>query len=315
MTQPAPSSRGLFARAALAAVGWAALWVCGYGPADYPVRWAVRALGRPAEVRYVGMRRVGWRAYDLEFRGPDGSLVTDRTSQGALDGPGWNRLLVLDAGLGRPVRRLAAGLPFGLLDYVVTVALALLLTRSSVPGFLGAGPVAPRAGALRLPWAVLVAADAALAACVVLGPAMYSAAQAFVTLALWFGLRLARLTGRIEFFRFVPPAAEPPVLALPAEQPAPIRAPRPPVGRGFGSFLSHTTEEGWSRLPAFAAAAGILILALVNGRNHLISVPEPGYSAFGLTLGQWSALGWVLVSLALAGVLRQFLSAWRRSDD
>ncbi|TBR23965.1 hypothetical protein EPO15_04980 [bacterium] len=308
MTQPT------LARAALAAAAWAALWVWGYGPADYPVRWAVRAFGRPAEVRTTGMRRSGWRTYDVEFTSPAGTVVADKTSESAVDAPGWNRLLVLELG-GRRVYRLAAGLPFGLRDYLVTLALALLLTRLWVPGFLGLGPTTPKAGALRLPRAVLLAADAAFAACVVLGPEKYSAAQAWATVALWSGLRAARFTGRLEFFRFVPPAAEPPRLTLPGDEAAPVRAVPARVGKDFGSFLSHTTGEGWSRLPAFAAAAGLLVLACVNGRNHLVRVPEPGYTAFGLTLGGWSALGWGLVALALAGYLRQFLSAWRRSED
>lgn len=304
-------------RAAAVALAWALLWAYGYNPADYPVRLAVRAFGRTAEAVYEGSRYEGPGLVSLRFKSAAGAILTDTTSHrasyGASSAPGWNRLMRLDVA-GMTAYRVGAGLPFSTFDYLVTLALAFFLTRLSVPGFLGWGPGRPGTDAVRLPLTVLKTADFALAACAVLGPILYSAPQIWMTGAVWFGLRLARLRGHVEFIQILPPADAPPQLALPPSEGAAIRRAKDPI-RNAASFWALTTPEGWPLLPAGALATGLLILALVGGHHALISVPVPGYRLLGIPLGGWSAVGWSLSVFAAAALIREFLAAWRRSAD
>lgn len=300
-------------RTLTAGLAWGLLWAVGYNPADYPARLAVRALGRPAAAVNQGMRREGRGLASIEFRLKDGSVVRQTTHTAAFESPGGVRLLTLDLG-GMKVHRPSKGFPFGLFDYVLTLALAFLALRLWVPGFFGPPPVFPRPGAPRLPWTALKAADIAAAVCAILGPFLYSPAQACLTAVVWLAVRSARLLGFVEFIQLAPPAAAHPLLAIPPSVDAPVRR-VPEPRKDPDSFLAVSTREGWSRIPAGALAAGFLILALVKARNQLVSVPEPGYHLFGLGLETWSLVGWALVTSGLAVALREFLLAWRRSED
>lgn len=293
---------------------WGFLWAVGYSPADYPARLAVRALGSPAAADYRGMRREGPGHVSLEFRMKDGSVVRQTTHPAAFKSPGGIRLLTLELGGGRKLHRPSKGFPFGFFDYVLTLGLAFLAVRLWLPGFFGPPPVFPRPGAPRLPWTALTAADIAAAVCAILGPFLYSPAQACLTTGIWLAVRSARLLGVVEFIQLAPPAAAHPLLAIPPSVDTPVRR-VPEPRKDPDSFLAVSTREGWSRIPAGALAAGFLILAVVNARNHLVAVPEPGYHLFGLTLGTWSVIGWALVALAVVSGIREFLAAWRRSED
>jgi len=300
-------------RALTVGLAWGLLWACGYSPADYPVRLAVRTLGHPVKVTEK-QTSYGDKIITLEFKDEEGTTLTANTSKSATEVRGWKRVMALGLGGGLTAYRLATGFPFGTFDYYVTVVLALLLTRFRLPGFLGSEPTLLRAEARRLPMTVLKAADIAFAACAVLGPFMYTAAQAWITAVLWLALRIARYQGHIAFFWLLPPANEPPHLAIPLSEGASIRQAKSPNRKAYPVW-GFTTSEGWSRLPAGAAAVGLLLLALVHARNSVISVPEPGYVFLGLTLRVWSMTGWGLLAFALAFAVREFLSAWRMSDD
>lgn len=297
-------------------LAWGLLWACGYGPADYPLRTAVRHFGRPAEARYQGSSVVGAGLVSVRFTTEGGDSVGDTTSYGASYSdrkvPGWNRLMMLKLG-GRTFYRVAAGFPFGLFDYLVTLALAFLLIRLRLPGFLGSGPVPALPGAPRIPSTALRAADVAAAACAVMGPFLYSAPQACVTGALWFAVRLARYRGAIDFFEVRPLPRPRPLLAIPASEAATLRAPKPK--RKTRSFFGLKTSEGWSTVPAGLLAMGVLILTLVQADRRLVSVPVPGYRPLGLPLAAWSVVGWTLLAGAVALAVREFLSAWRASDE
>lgn len=297
-------------------MAWGLLWTCGYSPADYPTRIAVRFLGRPAEARYQGSRNEGGGVVSVRFKTAEGTSLSDTTSYKAANSnrkvPGWNRLMALELG-GRTVYRVGAGFPFGTFDYIVTLVLALFLIRLRIPEFLGYFPVLARPDALRLPQTALKAADIAAAACAVLGPLMYSAPQACVTGALWFGLRLARHRGYIDFFEVRPLPNPRPLLTVPASEASTLRAAKPK--RKTRSFFGLKTSEGWSTVPAAVLALGVLILTLVQADRRYVSVPVPGYRPFGLPLEVWSFIGWALLASAIALAVREFLSAWRESDD
>lgn len=303
-------------RTALLGLAWGLLWAVGYAPAEYPLRLAVRLFGRPAEARYMGGSVVGTGLVLVRFKTPAGDSVADTTSFKASlsnhNSPGWNRLLVLEVG-GRKFYRVGAGYPFGIFDYVVTLALAFLLIRLRLPGFLDSGRVPALPGAPRIPSTALKAADVAAAACAVLGPFLYSAPQACLTGALWFAVRLARHRGLVEFFDVRPPPDPPPVLALPAAEAATLRAQKP--RRKTRSFFGLKTSEGWSTVPAGLLALGVLILTMVMADRRYVSVPVPGYRPFGLPLEAWSAVGWTLLAAALVLAAREYISGWRASDD
>lgn len=305
-------------RAAAFGLVWGLLWAWGYSPADYPVRLAVRTFGHPVSGRFPpGISLHGDGLFHVAQRIDAGVVIEDITTKSAQKVRARNQFLALDLAGVWTVHRHAVGFPFSPFDHYVTAALAFLVLRLWFPAFLGSGPTRPRGGAYRIPLWVLKAADIAVAACALLGPAMYSAAHAWTTCAVWFALRLARLRGFIEFVRLLPPTSEPPRLALPGSENAPVRPARVlrrPEGKG-SSFLAYTTPEGWSRIPAGATAVGLLILAVVQARNRLISVPEPGYRVLGLALPHWQAIGWSLLACAAVVAVREFLAAWRRSDD
>lgn len=300
-------------RGAAVVIAWACLAAVGYSPADYPLRLAVRAFGRPVHARSSGHMMVSGGAYTVyrvKFEDPP---AADDINMSDMQVQGWNRLAGLDLG-NRTVYRLRVGFPFTTVDRYITVGLAFLLIQLLLPGFLGSGPTACRTGSPRVPALVLKTADVALAAWVVLGPFMYSAAQAWLTCVIWSALRLARLQGRIDLIPFRPPASEPPKLVILPSEAARIRQVRSPK-RDAASFWAHTTPEGWSRLPGGAVAVGSFILAAVHARNRLVSAPVPGFRVFGLSLGAWSAVGWSLLAFALAVAVWEFFSAWRRSEE
>lgn len=297
---------------------WGLLWAWGYGPADYPVRLAVQTFGHPVRARLPpGSGPDGDGLFYVAQRIDSGVVIKDKTTKSATYVPGWDRFLALDLASVWTVHRLAVGFPFSPFDHYVTGALAFLLIWRWFPAFLGWEPTRLRAGAFRIPLRVLQAADVAVAACALLGASMYSAAHVWITAAVWFALRLARLKGYVMFVRLLPPVGASPRLALPGSENAPVRPDRkvPHHEERPASLLASTTPNQWSKIPAGAIALGFLILAFVQMRNRLVSVPEPGYHVLGLALPHWQAISWSLIAFAAVVAIREFLVAWRQTDD
>lgn len=303
---------------------WGLLWAWGYSPADYPVRLAVRAFGHPVATLRSGNDYQGG-IVTVRTMTESGDAIKDITSSSARKVRGGKQFVALDVPGFGPVYRLAVGFPFGTLDLCVTAALAFLLFWMCFPKvlgkiwkfsreFLGKERAPPRNRAIRIPLWVLTAADIAALSCVILGPFIYSAAQVCVMAAIWFALRFAGFKGYVEFIELLPPASEPSRLSLPGSENAPVRGVQRPQRKPW-PFLAHTTPEGWSRLPSGAVAVGLLILAVVQTQNRLVSVPEPGYRIFGLSLPLWQAVGWGLLVFAAFVATWEFFSAWRRTDN
>lgn len=299
----------------------------GFGPAEYPLGFVLRAVGRPvlALVTKVSEQR-GHVLVSFQYEAEKNHWPTVEVKTGAAAArtvKEGDRLPAHAIGGRSGLARLDDDFGRGSLGFYVTAALAvLLLGWSRFSHRLSWGPALRRDRSLKLPAALSRGVDTAALlggftgfGMLQRGLTVWAALPAFCAVGAWAALRLAQRLGFVEFVALAPPGDSPPLLALPASSNEPLRPAAAPARGKTPSLWRLKTPEGWSVLPAVPLAAGALALVAGELQRALLPMRADTFEAFGFRLAGWDLAAWGLFGLALALGLAEFLRAWRGIGD